>query len=62
MENLLNQARKYPVGLCVAHQHLDQFEPFTRNRDDKPLSNWSAGFQQRTMPTFKGYGLSRNFY
>jgi len=26
MENLFNQARKYAVGLCVAHQNLDQFE------------------------------------
>ena len=26
MENLLNQARKYKVGLVLAHQNLDQFE------------------------------------
>ena len=26
MENLLNQARKYKVGLVLAHQNLDQFD------------------------------------
>jgi hypothetical protein len=26
MENLLNQARKYKVGLILAHQNLDQFD------------------------------------
>jgi hypothetical protein len=30
MENLFNQARKYAVGLCVAHQNLDQFETTLR--------------------------------
>jgi hypothetical protein len=30
MENLFNQARKYAVGLCVAHQNLDQFEQYLR--------------------------------
>jgi hypothetical protein len=30
MENLFNQARKYAVGLCVAHQNLDQFETSLR--------------------------------
>jgi hypothetical protein len=27
LENLLNTARKYNVGLIIAHQNLDQFEP-----------------------------------
>src|ERR1700712_5811921 len=27
MEQLLNQARKYRVGLVLAHQNLGQFEP-----------------------------------
>src|SRR5919202_5527672 len=27
IENLLNQARKYKVGLVLAHQNLGQFEP-----------------------------------
>src|SRR3954471_22553750 len=29
-ENLLNQARKYKVGIVLAHQNLDQFEPRLR--------------------------------
>jgi hypothetical protein len=31
MENLLNQARKYKVGLVLAHQNLDQFETTLRS-------------------------------
>jgi hypothetical protein len=31
MENLLNQARKYRVGLVLAHQNLDQFETKLRS-------------------------------
>ena len=31
LENLLNQARKYNVGLIIAHQNLDQFEPGLRS-------------------------------
>lgn len=31
MENLFNQARKYAVGLCVAHQNLDQFDATLRS-------------------------------
>jgi hypothetical protein len=31
MENLLNQARKYKVGLVLAHQNLDQFETGLRS-------------------------------
>jgi hypothetical protein len=31
MENLLVQARKYQVGLILAHQHLDQFESRLRS-------------------------------
>jgi hypothetical protein len=31
MENLLNQARKYKVGLILAHQNLDQFETTLRS-------------------------------
>src|SRR4051795_6133006 len=30
IENLLNQARKYHVGIILAHQNLDQFEPRLR--------------------------------
>jgi hypothetical protein len=30
LENLLNQARKYHVGLVLAHQNLEQFEPKLR--------------------------------
>jgi Type IV secretion-system coupling protein DNA-binding domain len=26
MENMFNEVRKYAVGLCIAHQNLDQFE------------------------------------
>jgi type IV secretory pathway TraG/TraD family ATPase VirD4 len=32
MEQLLNQARKYRVGLILAHQNLGQFEPRCRQR------------------------------
>ena len=31
IENLLEQARKYNVGLILAHQHLDQFESRLRS-------------------------------
>jgi hypothetical protein len=31
MENLLNQARKYRVGLVIAHQNLNQFEADLRS-------------------------------
>ena len=30
IEQLLNQARKYKVGIILAHQNLDQFEPRLR--------------------------------
>jgi hypothetical protein len=31
LENLLNTARKYRVGLIMAHQNLDQFDPPLRS-------------------------------
>ena len=49
MGRLLEQARKYKVGLTLAHQHLDQFEEnLALLSEPTPLSNWSADSQPRT--------------
>ena len=34
IEHLLNQARKYKVGLTIAHKNLDQFDQKTAGRGD----------------------------
>ena len=57
IEKLLEQARKYKVGMLLAHQHLDQFkDEFTLNCRNK--HRYQAGrrtFSQRRPRALRGY-------